>query len=265
MRLIWATDIHLNFISRDAALSFCHSILELDSDGLLLTGDIAEGSDIVAWLEFLKDNLEIPIYFVLGNHDYYHSSIVGVRQQIRKLDTSNRQLNWLGDGKVVGLSSSTALLGHGGWGDARAGDFMSTPIRLNDHRLIRELSNLPRATLMNELHRLGDEAAAVLSRSLNEAMSWADHIVVMTHVPPFVGACWYQGQAGADERWIPDFVCMATGSALMDAAKANPHIVFDVYCGHTHGEGFYSPIKNLSVHTGKAEYKNPQVQRVIEL
>ena len=206
MRLAWATDIHLNFVSEDAVHSFCQSILSEQPDALCLTGDIAEGCDIIQWLEFLEAHLTLPIYFVLGNHDYYHASIALVRQQISQLDASIHHINWLGDGKAIALSQNTALIGHGGWGDARAGDFMSTPIRINDHRLIEELSNLPREILMHKLRDLGSEAASTLNQALNKVLPWANHILILTHVPPFVGACWYQGQAGADERWIPDFV-----------------------------------------------------------
>ncbi len=49
-------------------------------DGLFLTGDISTASQIEAHLQLFEDLYQSPVYFVLGNHDYYGGSIEAVRK-----------------------------------------------------------------------------------------------------------------------------------------------------------------------------------------
>ena len=37
--------------------------------GVLIGGDIAESHDLVDHLQQIDDELQLPVYFVLGNHD----------------------------------------------------------------------------------------------------------------------------------------------------------------------------------------------------
>ena len=52
---------------------------------MLITGDIANARTVTGWLERIDDAWERPIYFVLGNHDFYGGSIVGVRASVTAL------------------------------------------------------------------------------------------------------------------------------------------------------------------------------------
>ncbi len=71
MKLAWITDIHLNFINLTARQKFYQEIIGSECDGVLLSGDIAEAPSIKDILQELSDFIEKPVYFVLGNHDYY--------------------------------------------------------------------------------------------------------------------------------------------------------------------------------------------------
>lgn len=261
MRVAWATDIHLNFAPQ-AAASLCVDIIASGAEGLLLGGDIAEAGDLEHWLRYLADNLQMPIWFVLGNHDYYGGSISEVRDSVRKLTQEVEHLIWLSESEPIALTARTTLVGHGGWGDHRAGNVEATPIRLNDHRLIQELSGLERKTLTARLRALGDQGATHLNQTLSRVN--APQVVILTHVPPFHAACWHEG-ALSNEDWQPDFICVATGRVLMDRAKSAPDRQFITLCGHTHGDGDAKMLDNLIVHTGAAEYGSPAIARLIEL
>jgi hypothetical protein len=89
-------------------------------------------------------------------------------------------------------------------------------------------------------------------------------VIVLMHVPPFRGACWYQ-QAPSDDNWAPHFVCQAAGEVLLEVAAAHPDRELLVLCGHTHGGGEYRPRPNLTVLTAEAEYGRPQIQRIFEV
>ena len=260
--MAWATDIHLDFItpSDPAYHSWISSIGVQKPTNVLLTGDIATAPTLLSWLNQLAKDLPCPLYFVLGNHDYYEGSITKVRRALEMRQHPNQ--HWLGNGLVIRLSERTTLIGHSGWGDTRVGDFMSTHIRINDHRLISELSNLNRTVLQQRLLALGSEAAEVLKSQLIQCQT--ETVIVATHVPPFRNSTWYSGRYG-DIEWMPDFCCGATGEVLLEHARLNPAQRFVVYCGHTHGEGRYQPLDNLEVFTGKADYGKPALQGMIDI
>ena len=261
-KIAWATDIHLDHISQKEApyQNWVESIKSSQCESLLLTGDIATAPTLDDWLQRVSVDIQIPIYFVLGNHDYYHGSINEVRTALGLSKHPN--LHWLGKGEVTRLSDSTSLVGHGGWGDTRVGDFFTTNIRVNDHRLIEELSNIERTHLKRKLLSLGTEAAENIKNALKSASTQIN--IIATHVPPFRSSTWYNGRYG-DIEWMPDFCCGAVGEMLLEHAKENPEQQFIVYCGHTHGEGRHMPLPNLQVFTGKAEYGQPSLQGVISV
>ena len=265
MLLAWATDVHLNFCSEDAARrGLVEPTLRAGAAGLILTGDIAEAPSLSGWLRFLTAQLGgLPLYFVLGNHDAYRGSLAQARADAAGASPPAR---WLGDGAVIPLGEDAALIGHGGWGDARLGDFLATPVRINDHRLIAELALEDRVALQARLRALGDEAAASLRRSLTAALrGGARRVLVATHVPPFREACWHAGaQPPLDSPWLPDFTCAATGAVLREVAAANPATEIVVLCGHSHGSGRHQAADNLVVHTGGAEYGQPCLAGLID-
>ena len=262
MQLAWVTDPHFNFTTPETARGLLAEITDSGAAGLLLSGDIAEAHDVCQWLWWLSDTLTVPIFFVLGNHDYYKGSIPAVRAAVAACSAEDEQLTWLSHSSPVWLTPTTALIGHGGWGDAHLGRWMLTPVRLNDHQLIAELSGLPRALLRQRLHDLGAEAARHLHTQLSEAVETAEQVIVLTHVPPFEGACWHDGAISSPD-WLGDFTCASTGAVIARFASKNPGIRFQVFCGHTHGAGVYRHSNNLTVTTGAARYRQPAMQALI--
>lgn len=280
-RLVWITDPHLNFVlpSRLDRLKF--EIAGRKPDVLLVSGDIGEGHCWSRRLAELADGLNVPVYFVLGNHDFYRSSIRSVRVAASRLTATSPQFQWLPRAGVVKIGADTALIGHDGWGDARSPSYDTSDVILNDYLLIDELrsatgvedadsSELPAvvSSLLNEglkraLHELGDEAADHFRKVLPEVCETARNLLVVTHVPPFREACWHDGRL-SDDNWAPHFVCVAAGTALAECMRAHPDHQMTVLCGHTHSEGVAHVLPNLTVYTGGARYGEPTVQRVIE-
>ena len=254
----WLSDTHFNFVQEDVFSKLCAQIRASQAQGIWLTGDIAEAKDVEQHLRMLHTQTNLPIYFVLGNHDYYGSSITDVDQKITRLHEEHSQLHWLDEMQPLWLHKDHALIGVGGWGDARAGDFMGTPIRINDHRLIQELSQLPRADLQKKLWALGTKMAQRLHEKLLQVVE-AKRIYVLTHVPPFVDACWHNGNVG-DGNWTPDFVCVSVGEVLKAFAQKHRDISIQVLCGHGHSRGIAQITHNLTVHTAAAEYRKPCVE-----
>ena len=261
MKAIWINDIHLEFLNDRQTSRFLGDLNDRDADCILVGGDIAQAPSVTGYLMQMETALCRPIYFVLGNHDFYHGSVADVRTRISDLTRVSRGLLWLNESGVTKLAEKTILVGHDGWGDGRLGDFHKSHVQLNDFLLIQELADLSRSDLLREIRVLGDEAAAHFRAVLPEALLLAEHTVVLTHVPPFLQAAWHDGKP-CDSDWLPFFACKAAGDVLEDAMRKHPEKRMTVLCGHTHGGGTAQILPNLITYTGPARYGHPVVQDV---
>jgi 3',5'-cyclic AMP phosphodiesterase CpdA len=270
VRLAWATDIHLNFLPPEGRRRFYESLLSLSPDAVLVTGDIGESPTFDLLLIEMARAIGRPVYFVLGNHDFYRGSIPEVRARAARLTLQEPLLTYVPAARVVPLTTHTALVGHDGWADARLGDFERSEVLLNDYLLIEELRKwdgdfvLDRNALRAELHRLGDEAAEHFAQVLPLAFENHRRVLALTHPPPFGAVCLHDG-VPADDDWLPHFSCHAVGQALQSHLCARPDRHLTVLCGHTHCSGQTQVLRNLEVLAGSAEYGQPMVQQVLEL
>lgn len=279
MRLAWATDIHLDFLDDDQVRAFARALVVDRPDAVILSGDLSHAEQLEHHLRLLAGATACPIYFVLGNHDYYGSSVMAVRQAVTEICGRKPRLRWLPSCGVVELSETTAMIGCDGWADARLGAPGTTPVFLNDFIHIEELAatldpaalhdrarlrGVDRTALHAELRARGDAEARVCEFLLRDALARRREVLVVTHVPPFAGACWHEGKP-SDDDWLPYFTCAAVGEVLRAQARAHPDRRITVVCGHTHGAGEAQIEANLTVLTGGAEYRRPALQRVLEV
>lgn len=264
MKAVWLTDLHLNFVSRNGVSALLKSIAYMQPDCLLVGGDTGEGNSFAGYLSEIAQAVNVPTYFVLGNHDFYQSSLVGTRRLADAISNEVKNLTWLTKAGVCRLDSNVALIGHDSWADGRLGNFFESDVLLNDFLLIKELSNLSKEAAFSELNRLGDEAASYLKRVLIEALTDHSEIILLTHVPPFRESCLYEGKVSSDE-YLPFFACRAVGEMIFDIMSSQPDKRLFVLCGHTHAFSDVQPLPNLRVITGGAEYERPVVQQSIEI
>jgi Icc protein len=264
MRLAWLTDLHLNFLDDAVLDNFIELLAGTDADGFLIGGDTAEATDIEPHLSRLAERVTRPIYFVLGNHDYYQGSVATVRETASQVAARISDLHWLPERGVVELTAKSALLGHGGWGDGRLGDYANSRVLLNDYLLISDLAGLSPERRLTALNELGDQAAARVRELIVPAVAEFSNLIFLTHAPPFRQACWYNGHISNDQ-WLPHFTCKAVGDVLFEVMEQNPAVMLTVLCGHTHGEGHAEILPNLVVDTGPAVYGAPRIQTIVEV
>jgi len=269
MKIAWITDIHLNFLESADRKRFYQDIVATKSNAVLVSGDIAEAPTVSDILEKMAQHIAKPIYFVLGNHDYYQSSVENVRQKVTQLSQENPSVNWLPEAGLVQLNKDTLLLGEDCWADGRYGNYADSRVMLNDSRMIQELREgniIGKYQLLDAMQKLADSDAARLKKNLQLAIQ--EHspkrIIVLVHLPPFRESCMHEGEISNDD-YLPFFASKITGDVLLNAAKANPDIDFLILCGHTHSSSYYKPLDNLTVKAGSVEYGKPTVQEVIEL
>ena len=261
-KLAWLTDIHLDFLNLEQIQEFAYKARESDPDAYLLGGDISTAPLLHTHLRILEHYWQRPIYFVLGNHDYYKSSINAVRGALPDFLKEHNNLKWLPYVGVVELSQTTALIGHGLWADGRLGLKEKSTILLNDYALIKELKYVNHQILFQNLNALGDLAVKELEPVLREALKFYDHVYTLTHIPPFEAATWHLGKT-SNPQFLPHLSCHAVGQMMRQVMDEHPDKMLTVLCGHTHSAGEVWIMDNIFVKTGAAQYNHPHVQEII--
>lgn len=276
-RLLHATDIHLNFVRESSIHRFCKRMRDEQPDAVVITGDIAEAPSVAEYLAFLDIHCknEFPIFFVLGNHDFYNGSIYETRERMRNLFTYDEaskliheaRLGWLGSSGVIPLTEKTALVGHDGWYDGQYANWFKSRVYLNDYILIRELADNAcplRELRFAKINELAKDATEYVQEQLSEAFKTHDHVFVATHVSPFRENSVYAGKI-SDDDWMPHFSSKHMGDMLLEMADLYQHKNITVLCGHSHGSADNQITPNLRCITGDAKYHHPKVNQVFEL
>ncbi len=285
-RLIWCTDVHLNFLKHPQGAEKFGQYLREETAGeaLLLTGDISEAPSLDYHLRQLMGGFQRNTYFVLGNHDYYKGSFASTEKAVQKYAL------WLDHGEVHKLTEKVALVGSEGWYDAEFGNPMAAKFGMTDWKDIQDLEQLPgipfgikrvrridgktvRDVLLDQEARqrvidvCRDRAKDFAERareSLLDALTTFERVIFATHYPPFEGATWHEGQL-SDSMWVPWFSSKVMGEMLLEVADAHPDRRILVLCGHTHSSGVCTPRPNLTVLTGEAVYGSPDLAGILDL
>jgi Icc protein len=264
-RLAWLTDLHLDFVDSDAEVAaFCQHVAASGADAVLIGGDIATATTLERSLRLFEKCLQRPIYFVLGNHDFYGGTISEVRKQVVEICRRSEWLHWLPQTGIIELGDDACLVGHDSWADGRHGQGVRSTFVLNDYYCIRDFRDLSQEEWFARLHALGDEAAAFLRDILPRGFDRCRRVILLTHVPPFREAAWHLGGL-SDDNAAPHFTCKAVGDVLLEVMRSRPNCRLIVLCGHTHSPGTARITPNIEVHTGRAEYGTLQLQPEVKV
>ncbi len=273
------TDIHLNFLTKKDRIEYYQELNEQNPTHIFLTGDIGEAQSgyyneppsTSLILQEMAAHVEAPIYFVLGNHDYYHGDVDAVRGEISELCHNHPRLTYLTTWGTVQLDEHTSLIGVDGWADAREGDYENSYVRLNDSVFISELyaaHKLGKVELAKQMAALADKDTENLDDHLN-VLLWQrevppKNIIILTHIPPYKEVALFRGEISNNE-YLPFYVNWGLGMTLEAIAKEAPHVQFHVLCGHSHSEAHmvHPQCPNLSVTCGPAEYGSPAHRQLI--
>jgi len=268
--ILFTTDIHLNFLRPGGAKVFgeCLCSENPDAAGVILTGDISEAPTVVQHLTEFASGFAKPIYFLLGNHDFYNGSIRSVHAAVTKLKDPN--LVWLDTADPV-LFDDFALVGKYSWYDGLNGSPLLSRVVLYDFSSVGEFRRVynqydweflaregGRNPLLTLLRKLASEAVAEARPKLEQALQLKRHVIFATHVAPFEGAAWHEGKP-SNPDWQPWFSCRQMGDMLAEVAAQHPEHKILVLCGHSHSPGEYQHAPNLRVLTGKAVYGAPDI------
>jgi len=284
MKIAWATDIHLDFITHPSNpiasaknLDVFSKLLNKNNpEYIILTGDISIAPHLLDHLIALESRTLVPIYFVLGNHDFWRGDIETVRRTMTRLSSGSERIRYLSAIPYVMLSNDIALIGHDGWYDGLNGNPHDTPFNMNDWYQIADYVSV------NKMGSKGPNSPnidAILGVARRQAKKATQHIadgiksmlaqqkpkkiIIATHVPPFTNPIDLSKNSPPD--LYPWYSSKTMGDMLLSAAKAYSNISFEVFCGHIHTkyEGQITP--NLILRSGAAEYAAPNTQGVFDI
>lgn len=264
MRVTWLTDIHLSFNDYRHAVDFVRRVDQDGGEAVLIGGDIGEALDLPDWLALFERHVNRPVYFVLGNHDYYGSSLRQTRAEVARISRSSDRIVWLGGASVLRLSREVGLVGHGGWADGSLGDYAGSRLLLNDFLHIKDFIGLGSAQRLSRMQTLAGEAASQIDHWLPHALRQFRTVVVLTHVPPFREACRHENLPMSEDA-LPFFACGRLGTVIRKHAQRFTSRRIVVLSGHTHCRAQVEILPNLIVCVGGAEYGQPEIQDLPEL
>ena len=264
-QLLWLSDLHLNKTSEKTRARFLRKINLLEYDAAVITGDISSAPNLSSDLHDLAEACSPrPLHVVLGNHDFHGSSIDNVEGLVEEVCQRHSNLRHLGYGEIIPLGEGTAIVGHRGWADGRAGWGNRTVIECRDHRSIDDLRILSRKDMFARMEHYGRESAAYLRNVLPYALTCYQHVIVATHVPPFAEVAQYNGQRCGPTH-LPHFTNVSAGRAIIGIARQFPRRQITIICGHTHCATEANILDNLTVRVGGAQKGQPAIQRILQV
>lgn len=257
--IAWVTDIHLNCVADPGRVG--EMLAHTGADLAIVTGDISEPASLAFDLDRMTSKFGLPIFFVLGNHDYWDADMEGAHRATDEMLAAqkSRSLVWLRRAGVVELDADLALVGidglyDAGWGKPEPG------VSLNDFVRIRDLNNLHWQRRIEVVREWGRETAALGESVLRAACANHKRVIFATHVPPFPQLAF----AGHDNArgykvsaLVPWYSSRSMGEMLLRVADDFPSTEIRVLCGHTHARADEQVAPNLRVSVGAAEYAKP--------
>lgn len=231
MKWVWLSDMQLHAWDKASRYGLYQQVIDAGASGVWLSGDMFEEHRArVVLLELVKA-VGVPTYFVLGNRDYYHSSVREMHARMRYALRRDKRLHWLTHESGRMLTEECALVGVDGWADGRLGSkFEGLAIQEDRHRIhdlyCNYMSGKP--SLVAKMQAMADQDAVRLERQLLNV--FAHHspkqVFVLSHIPPML-----EGVCCGDFDLLPFCASLALGRVLVKVASAQPEACFKVLCG----------------------------------
>lgn len=240
---LWATDLHLNYFSNDYINNFGKSLKKYNAKALIVSGDISLGNRFKNDIQVLSESIGIPIYYVLGNHDYWYSSISEINLISKELQSNNiYNLNY----NIVEINNSTALLGFDGWYDC---NYLIDPeYKMSDWHKIKDFKDKDPIQYSIELSKSFYYFKDVSLKA--KEIGYVNQLIV-THVPPY------------KELIIEkpfSFYCSSFSGEMLNSLELNKIVCLS---GHTHNRSSYIK-NNIKTYVGEACRGKPSVCGLID-
>lgn len=263
--LLWCTDLHLDLATEPNRNRFLSELSSTVFDAAVITGDIASASSVCDHLKSIAAACHPrPVYFVLGNHDFYGAPMSQTYKRVTSLCRSVSNLRHLHHAGPITLDRHTALVGHHSWPDARCGWGRNTVVSSPDHWNIPDFRRLSHDERYRKMEQLGRQSAIAIRNSLIPALRFHRHVLIASHIPSFPTSALFDGKpCGPCHQ--PHFVNISLGAMLIGVARKNIGKRLTVLSGHTHHAKTDPILKNLHSHVGGARTGTPEVQEILNM
>lgn len=260
---LWLTDTHFNFVSRPKLVEFFLYLKSKSPAGIFLTGDISTGPHIVHHLQWMSKIVDVPIYFVLGNHDYYRSSFLETEKAINTLCQRNDNLFYLTNSIPISLNEHVAIIGDDGWYDAGWRDPFTSLVFIWDFFFIKDFRALFHTYERMELVRQrARKAANHISYDLRKAFKDHSTVYLLTHFPPWPESIDKWGGL-VEKFWMPYNSCKVMSDAIQATMEGLPDKNLIVLAGHTHRARVEQITHNIELRVGTAQHNVCKIEDTI--
>lgn len=262
-KYLWITDPHFNFLGQSRTVEFLNHAKGYKPAGIFLTGDISTGRELTSHLRLALNILDCPIYFVLGNHDYYHSSFAHTDYEMSYLSKQHNNLHYLNREEPISLSKDVAVIGHNGWYDAGWRTPILPFVFWADWYFIHDFrfhdSNADRMSLMKYK---ADVATETLKVKLEKALKDHNTVYLLTHFPPWPEKNNKWGGL-VEAFWKPYNSCKVLADMVTSVMKGHPTQKLIILAGHTHRQRYEKISHNIELRVGAGSHSKCQIEDVI--
>lgn len=254
LKFLWFTDTHLDKVTPWKKTFFIKFLQRERPKGVIITGDISNGRNTCADLEFIAQSVPCNIYFVLGNHDYHWGSIEETHQRIRELCKKHTNLIWMTEAGVVHINEEVCFIGTEGWYDAEEGkpEYLKMTFDwflVDDFRKLSTMEDRIKAW-----RKLADQSAHDIADKLEKAIEQKyKSIYVLTHFPPWREATRDVGTV-MEKFWLPYNCNLRLGRAIEKVMEVHKKRYITVLAGHTHTDCWIHVARNIECKVNKAKY-----------
>lgn len=277
MKIAWFTDIHLDCVEDPIYHVERMSVQAKQADAIFITGDLSVSNKLMLHLKILESILEKPIFFILGNHDFYFSDVQSVRKSVTQGCNGLSFCRYLSSIPYIRLSKGVTLVGHDGWCDAGNGDLNLSEVIMNDWLRIADyrpaLVPVARGTQISK-PKIAEIARNICASSVRHVLQGikcaiqekSEKVIILTHVPPFAESFVFSPSKGMSAvHALPWYTSKMMGNMLLNAAQSCPQIQFTVMSGHTHAAFDEKILDNLTVKVGASEYGSPSLAGFLDI
>lgn len=242
MQAAYFSDLHLDVKDSSIFKKIESFVKKNDLKTAFVTGDISNGIQITSHLKQLSKIIP-QIYFILGNHCYYFSSIWRVEDQIQNLTPVYSNLHWLTGLPPIELNADTALIGSEGWTASKSGlERLSL-----ESLIVEEFKDLK----FEEFQLFKN---TILEYKLKQASKKYKNVICLTHFPPI----W--NTQNLFDFYFKRYNVNSGLKHILDQQDLN----IKVYSGHTHNNYSYYG-KKWQCHTINPSYKELNQRNIITI